>query len=551
MVQKYYFTMYCINRCLSVLLICLFTITGHSRQVNKTIVADSVLHPWHTNAAIVIRAAGASFDSIQLDIFFKKYPVLKKYASQVRGFYRKRNYTYIWYNNDELIKQATILSARMLNLQNEGVFVHISYQREFDSMLQRASLKIIKKQVDVMLELMLTTQYFVFAKFAWQGMGSSVVLSAKWHLPRKLVDYGKYLDDIVNSSPDRLPANEPVYRQYELLRKFLVEYRALDAKEKWQAIPAVKRSIKPGDSSLVIALVKARLYKLGDYKGDTTNNFFDIELLTALTQFQQRHGLKTDSLIGKETITELNVPLKNRVTQILVNMERTRWLPVFVNTDYVAVNIPEFRLHVYHGDSVLWNCNVVVGKTVHPTSVFYGEIKYVVFSPYWNVPKSIVVNEILPAIHRNSGYMAAHNMEVTGHEGGLPVIRQRPGPTNPLGLVKFLFPNSYNIYLHDTPTKSLFGESTRAFSHGCIRIAEPVKMANFLLRNDKEWDSLKIDAAMHLGKEQYVTLDTKVPVFIAYVTAFVDRNGRLNFRKDIYHLDENLAKMIVSGNGVY
>lgn len=142
-------------------------------------------------------------------------------------------------------------------------------------------------------------------------------------------------------------------------------------------------------------------------------------------------------------------------------------------------------------------------------------------------------------------------MEVTGYQGGLPIIRQRPGPTNPLGLVKFLFPNDYNIYLHDTPAKSLFEESTRAFSHGCIRIEEPVKMANFLLKNDKEWDAEKIDIAMHSGKEQYVALAKPVPVFIAYVTAFVTRNNKLNFRDDIYRNDEHLAQLILSGSNAY
>jgi murein L,D-transpeptidase YcbB/YkuD len=217
----------------------------------------------------------------------------------------------------------------------------------------------------------------------------------------------------------------------------------------------------------------------------------------------------------------------------------------------VAVNIPDFKLYVYHADSVLWNCKVVVGKTMHQTTVFYGEIKYVVFRPYWNVPKSIVRKEILPAIRKNGNYIARHNMEIIGYHDGLPDIRQKPGPENSLGLVKFLFPNSYNIYLHDTPTKSLFGETTRAFSHGCIRIGEPTKMANFLLRNSKEWDAEKIDQAMHFGNERYVTLANKVPVYIAYFTAFVSRKGLLNFRNDIYNLDDHLASMIISGNGKY
>jgi murein L,D-transpeptidase YcbB/YkuD len=230
-------------------------------------------------------------------------------------------------------------------------------------------------------------------------------------------------------------------------------------------------------------------------------------------------------------------------------MERSRWLPVSLNSDYVAVNIPEFKMHVYHADSLLWSCSVVVGKTQHPTTAFYGEIQYVVFSPYWNVPPGILTNEVLPGIKRNSTYLQQHNMEITGYRDGLPVVRQKPGDDNSLGLVKFLFPNSYNIYLHDTPSKSLFGETSRAFSHGCIRIAEPAKFAGFLLKDDGIWDDKKISQSMHAGKERYVTLKKRVPVFIAYFTAFADRAGHLNFRKDIYKLDERLAQMLVSGAG--
>ncbi|RYD91632.1 MAG: murein L,D-transpeptidase, partial [Sphingobacteriales bacterium] len=239
--------------------------------------------------------------------------------------------------------------------------------------------------------------------------------------------------------------------------------------------------------------------------------------------------------------------LTDRIRQLVVNMERSRWLPVSLEGDYLAVNIPEYKLHVYHADSLLWSCNVVVGQDVHKTVIFYGEVKYVVFSPYWNVPPGILNKEVIPGMKRDPNYLSKHRMELTGYSGGLPVVRQKPGAANSLGLVKFLFPNSYNIYLHDTPSKSLFGETARAFSHGCIRVAEPAKLADFLLKDRAEWDTLKIDRAMHAGKEQYVTLKKTVPVFIAYFTAFIDREGRVNFRKDIYQRDEKLAGMIVSG----
>ena len=186
--------------------------------------------------------------------------------------------------------------------------------------------------------------------------------------------------------------------------------------------------------------------------------------------------------------------------------------------------------------------NVVVGSLQHNTVIFNGDLKYVVFSPYWNVPASIVKNEIMPGIARNKNYIASHNMEITGYSGKTPIVRQKPGVNNALGKVKFLFPNTYNIYLHDTPSKSLFGETSRAFSHGCIRLGEPAKLAEFLLRNDSSWTKQNMQKAMNLGKEKFVTLSKPVPVFIGYFTAWVDSQGLLNFRDDVYGHDAKLAE---------
>ena len=185
--------------------------------------------------------------------------------------------------------------------------------------------------------------------------------------------------------------------------------------------------------------------------------------------------------------------------------------------------------------------NVVVGKSQHKTAVFNGDVKYVVFSPYWNIPASIMKNETLPGIRRNPKYLAQHNMEWNGNQ-----IRQKPGPNNSLGLVKFLFPNSHNIYLHDSPAKSLFNETNRAFSHGCIKLAEQKKLASYLLRNDSTWNGATITSAMESGIEKTVTLRKTTSVFIAYFTSWVDKNGKINFRKDVYSRDSRMAKLIMN-----
>ena len=295
-----------------------------------------------------------------------------------------------------------------------------------------------------------------------------------------------------------------------------------------------------GDSATTIAQVRQHLYITGDIASDNKSNVYDSLLVQSVKAYQKRFGYNETGIITATLISEMNVPVEKRIEQIIVNMERCRWVPQELKTDHLLVNIPDFRLHVFEKDSLVFSMNVVVGKNQHKTVIFNGEMKYIVFSPYWNVPSSILKNEILPAIRRNKNYLASHNMEWNGGS-----VRQKPGPNNSLGLVKFLFPNSHSIYLHDTPAKSLFNEDKRAFSHGCIRLAEPKKLATYLLRNDSSWTEEKITEAMNKGKEQTVTLSKPIPVFIAYFTSWVDRTGKLNFRNDIYNRDSRLAKMIL------
>src|SRR5690606_34507668 len=206
-------------------------------------------------------------------------------------------------------------------------------------------------------------------------------------------------------------------------------------------------------------------------------------------RFKQRHGLHPDSVISKDMIVQLQVPVADRIRQIMVNLERQRWIPVDASTDeLILVNIPEYRLHYFQGGKHVWQCDVVVGAVMNKTVVFSGNMQYVVFSPYWNIPQSIINKEIKPGMARNRNYLARHNMEWNGGK-----VRQKPGPKNSLGLVKFLFPNSNNIYLHDTPSKSLFSRQDRAFSHGCIRVSQPRELAIRVLAQDSTWTPEKID----------------------------------------------------------
>jgi len=281
--------------------------------------------------------------------------------------------------------------------------------------------------------------------------------------------------------------------------------------------------------------------------GDSSNIFTDT-LEYGVRNFQERHGYTPDGIITPELIGQMNVPVMNRIQQILINMDRMRWMPHQPQGTLITVNIPEFVLHVTDGKNKVFDMPVVVGKEGHSTMMFNGDLNQVVFSPYWNVPPSIVRKEILPAIEKNPNYLESKHMEITGNEDGLPDIRQKPGPDNALGRVKFLFPNSFNIYFHDTPEKSLFAKDKRAYSHGCIRLSDPVKMANWLLESNPEWTPDKIEEAMNSGEQKYVKIKKPVPVIITYYTAWVGENGQLNFRDDIYGHDAALIdKMFIAG----
>jgi murein L,D-transpeptidase YcbB/YkuD len=247
---------------------------------------------------------------------------------------------------------------------------------------------------------------------------------------------------------------------------------------------------------------------------------------------------------------DMNIPVTQRIEQILINMNRMMWVPSVSSQQLIEVNIPEFMLNVYEGTSKALTMKVVVGKEGANTTLFSGDLNQIVFSPYWNIPQSIVRDEIMPSIKADANYLQKHHMEIVKKNDSLPVIRQVPGPDNPLGKVKFLFPNSFNIYFHDTPSKSLFAKDKRAFSHGCIRLSDPDKMANYLLRNNKEWTPEKISTAMYSGTEQTVRLKTAVPVIITYYTAWVDESGRLNFRDDIYAHDAKLGRKMFSNSAI-
>jgi murein L,D-transpeptidase YcbB/YkuD len=363
-------------------------------------------------------------------------------------------------------------------------------------------------------------------------------------------------------------AIEPPFHHYALLKSALAKYLDLVQHPEVKSLPAIGGSLKPGDVYAGAPALRRLLIALGDLPAgsaaaaeDTT---FSPELSDGVRAFQQRHGIAPDGVLGKSTFNVLTTSFAKRVRQIDLTLERWRWLPPF-ETPPIIVNIPQFRLFAFRTteDRVadILQMDVIVGKTYPRTQtpVFESDMRYVVFRPYWDIPPSILRNEMLPKIRANPGYLAAQRLQIVNGQGdNSPVVppspaaieglaagslrlRQMPGEDNALGLVKFMFPNTYNVYLHSTPAHRLFKESVRAFSHGCIRVSDPLALATYVMRDEPgEWTREKIDAAMNGSKTERVNLEHPIRVVILYGTALATEAGPILFFDDLYGLDRKL-----------
>jgi murein L,D-transpeptidase YcbB/YkuD len=511
-----------------------------------------------------------TLDSNRIGAFLEQHAEFAPYAELIRDFYEKRGFHYAWINEQGITEQAGGFMNMMRSDEESGITKDSSLDKSralalYDSLATQGDSLNRNDTIVPITELTLTGQFFVYANRVWGGMTSESAKDLEWFIPRKKIDVESVLNAVIANPKKGITEEEPVNRQYKLLRDELQKLAVIvKAQPAWDSLhmEAKKKAYQKGDSSAVIGGVKKRLQLLGDMPGKDSSIQYTPELDSALRSYQARMGHKPDGVIRQQTLGALNRPLQHYMHQLLLNMERLRWVPVEVSTDYILVNIPEFKMHAYEEGKLAWSCNVVVGTPGASTVIFSRDMKYVVFSPYWNVPPGILGGEVIPGIKRSGGsYLARHNMEVVGASGkaispgsinwskysgrNFPyIVRQKPGGSNSLGRVKFLFPNEYNIYLHDTPSKGLFNETRRSFSHGCIRVSEPKRLAQWVLRKDSTWTEAKINAAMNAGKEKYVTLKDKLPVFIGYFTAWVNSEGKLNFRDDVYGHDAKLAKLL-------
>jgi murein L,D-transpeptidase YcbB/YkuD len=352
----------------------------------------------------------------------------------------------------------------------------------------------------------------------------------------------------------------PQTEAYKTLRQAVAFYRGIVARGGWPTVPEGP-TLHPGDRNPRVEALRARLEATAFFDPAAGGrDLFDPPLEAAVRAFQDRNGLEPDGAVGKGTLAVLNVPAADRLRQIEINLERWRWLPRDLGEQYIMVNTAGFLLDVVEDGRSALQMRVVVGKPYTKTPTFSGVMTYLVLAPYWNVPQSIVTKEIVPRMRRDPGYLAREGMEVLLSRGGSPVspasidwqsitgsglvIRQKPGPKNALGRVKLMFPNSFDVYLHDTPSRSLFQRAERSFSHGCIRMEKPLDLAAYVLRDDPAWTLEAIETTVKAGKERVVTLPHPLPVHLAYWTVWVDDAGVVQFRKDLYGRDKMLLEML-------
>ena len=391
---------------------------------------------------------------------------------------------------------------------------------------------------------------------------------------QKKYDLAQFLRDRIMAASDLkalMDQVEPPFAGYRRTEQTLARYLELARNDDGEKLPDVQKPIDPDQSYSGVPRLARLLRLVGDLPPDVTvagSNVYAGPLVDAVKRFQRRHGLDGDGRLGPATIKQLNVPLKDRVRQLKLTLERWRWLPTEFFAPPIIVNIPDFRLRALdENNRVVMDMRVVVGKAMRTqTPVFTRDMTYVVLRPYWNVPPSILRSEIIPAIQRDRGYLARKRYEVATYDGkvvteaevsdevlaqlraGKLMVRQKPGPTNALGLVKLIFPNEHNVYLHSTPSQELFSRSRRDFSHGCIRVEKPAELTAWVLRNNPGWTLERVQEGMKNGKDDVtVSLTKRVPVFIVYGTALTYENGDVHFSDDIYGHDASLAAALAKG----
>jgi murein L,D-transpeptidase YcbB/YkuD len=487
-------------------------------------------------------------------------------------FYKQRAYRPAWSSATGPSSLVYALIESLSVLEQEGLDPHDYHLRTLEGLvrdIRQGQIAGVAAQL-VDLEILLSDAFLSAALHLSAGRlppttpGSTPhTLDAEiaGHLERALMQH---------TLASALQALAPSDTTYTHLRQALARYRHIAANGGWIAIPP-GQALKLGVHSERVATLRARLQITDDLapsmaSKDVDSSYFDATLQQAVNRFQERHGLAVDGSVGPRTLSALNVPAEARIRQMILNMERWRHQAPAFGDRHIVVNIPNYQLNVMEkGQSVL-NMRVVVGQPDWQTPLFQSTMTYLVMNPYWVVPEGITHREIIPKMLQNPSYLQNENMEMlSGYGQNMQIInptnidwstvstrnfpyrfRQRPGSRNALGRIKFKFPNRFHVYMHDTPARALFAKPRRAFSHGCVRLERPADLAAYLLRDDPTWTVERVEKAMQGGQHRYVNLRQPIDVHLIYQTAWVDEDGRVQFRPDIYGLDKTHQDVLCS-----
>ncbi len=482
----------------------------------------------------------------------------------LKSFYAQRRYEPAWSSISGLSPQVESFLNQLRNAPHEGLSSEAYHVHMLQTLLTTQRSNSIKARRDMSvtlatLDLLLSDAFFTYAAHLSSGKYPVAPTSGT----DRNLSSAKYVDILhealeSNSISAVLSHLRPVHPDYERLRVALKQYREIAAQGGWTILPEGP-TLSQGDRGLAVFLVHLQLRMTGDLVSESYQDglSFDEELAGAVRRFQRRHGLITDGIIGPATRAALQVPIERRIHQLVRNLDRWRWLPRDLGPRYIQVNIPAYSLDVVENHQVVLTMRVVTGKPSWPTPVLKGAVSALVFNPHWYVPARIAQQEIIPRFQQNPDYLATHSIAmIQGHGDQATEIapdtvdwsqtpapsssyrfRQRPGPTNPLGQVKFLMPNPFSITLHDTPSRALFAQPMRAKSHGCIRLENPMALAAYLLRDTIRWTTPEIQDVIDLGTTRHVTLPTPIPIYLIYHTAWIDQDGVVHFSPDVYGWD--------------
>lgn len=484
-------------------------------------------------------------------------------------FYEERDFVPVWVTPTHQRMTAYALRAALRKAEDEGLQTtdyHLSAMNETLRALRTASPSETHDLL-VELEIICSDAFLTYADHLLSGRVDPQRLMPSWNLEPRVFDLLGSFQQLSNGRAVHraIQSLRPQHVEYEALRQALAQHRRIANAGGWPGVetgPTLDLGME-GDR---VEQLRARIQVTEELApvADSLRAVFDDSLDAAVRTFQSRHGLATDGRVGTATIAALNVPVEERIDQIVVNLERWRWLPDTLGRRYVLVNIASFTLQVVEDAEVVLDMPVVVGRSYRQTPVFSDEISYLVMRPYWHVPHSIATRDKLPEFKRDPSAVTRQGFQVFQgwkasaspiaptsidwealSERNFPYrLRQNPGPTNALGLVKFMFPNPHSVYLHDTPTQHLFGQTERSFSSGCIRVARPIELATHLLRDQPGWNRDSIVRAMGEIGEQTVTLRERVPVHLLYWTAWATPEGTVHFRNDVYNRDAGVLEAL-------